>query len=194
MKSVKNHAKQRYCERILGITDPMEWKRYLVQNDEQVVEHVNRMVEHSNFIYRGQIGDNTTKVFRMADNVVLILNSTEEAVITMFKCNFDFGEDMDRQIIRNELNVLDNLNAELISIDESIKDFTFEAQAHISTIDLQMKAMEEQIKSLRVQKEAIEGDIKAKRSTRDFSAKEIEKRAVRMCNSIEYRKDLNANA
>lgn len=194
MVNVKNHAKQRYIERIVGVTDQMEWKRYLAVNDAQIVEHVNRMVEHSNFIYRGQIGDNTTKVFRMADNIILILDSQESTVITMFKCIFDFGEDMDRQIIRHELLQIDNLNAELRSIDEQIKEFVEQKQMEISTFDQTIKAMEEQIKSLRTQKESADAEIKGKRSTRDFSIRELEKRAVRMCNSIEYRKDLNANA
>jgi hypothetical protein len=194
MKNVKNHAKQRYCERILGITDAVEWKRYLAQNDQQVVDHVNRMVENSLFIYRGQIGDNTTKVFRMADNVVLVLDSQETCVITLFKCFFDFGEQMDREIIKHELNRLNELHADLTALDAEINAFVEAKQVEISTIEQQIKAMEAQISSLRAQKSAAEEAIKGKRATREFTIKEIEKRAVRLCNSIEYRKDLNANA
>lgn len=193
MKNVKNHAKQRYVERILGIRDITENKRYIVQNDAIICEHINRMVENSLFIYRGQIGDNTTKVFRMADNIVLVLDSQETCVITMFKCIFDFGEEMDRQIIKNELLMLDELHNELRNIETEINLFVEEQTVITTTLDAQIKAMEEQIRLLKSQKSAAEEAIKGKRAGRDFTTKEIEKRAVRLCNSIEYRRDLQAS-
>ncbi|WP_336784127.1 hypothetical protein [Paenibacillus illinoisensis] len=193
MKNVKNHAKQRYCERILGITDSNEWKRYLAQNDEIVCNHINKMVDNSLFIYRGQIGDNTTKVFRMADNIVLVMDSQETCVITLFKCYFDFGDDMDRQIIKHELLRLDELHNGLKNIDAEIQDFVEQVTVTSTTLDIQIKAMEEQLRLLKAQKTSADEAIKGKRAGREFTVKEIEKIAVRLCNSLEYRRDLQAS-
>ncbi|WP_124118493.1 hypothetical protein [Paenibacillus xylanexedens] len=193
MKNVKNHAKQRYCERILGITDSNEWKRYLAQNDEMVCNHINKMVDNSLFIYRGQIGDNTTKVFRMADNIVLVMDSQETCVITLFKCYFDFGDDMDRQIIKHELLRLDELHNGLKNIDAEIQDFVEQVTVTSTTLDMQIKAMEEQLRLLKAQKTSADEAIKGKRAGREFTVKEIEKIAVRLCNSLEYRRDLQAS-
>lgn len=193
MKNVKNHAKQRYCERILGITDSNEWKRYLAQNDEMVCNHINKMVDNSLFIYRGQIGDNTTKVFRMADNIVLVMDSQETCVITLFKCYFDFGDDMDRQIIKHELLRLDELHNGLKNIDAEIQDFVEQVTVTSTTLDMQIKAMEEQLRLLKAQKASADEAIKGKRAGREFTVKEIEKIAVRLCNSLEYRRDLQAS-
>lgn len=194
MKNIKNHAKQRYCQRVLGITEQNEWKRYIAQNDQMITDHVNRMVEHSEFIYRGQIGDNTTKVFRMSDNYVLVLDSQETCVITLFRCYFDFGDDTDRFIIKQELLKLDELHADLKTLDEEINSFIETKTVESSTLEQQIRAMEEQIKFLKIRKSSVDEEIKGKRATRDFNIKEIEKRAVRLCNSIEYRKDLQEGA
>ncbi len=193
MKNVKNHAKQRYCERILGITETNEWKHYIVQNDELICNHINKMVDNSLFIYRGQIGDNTTKVFRMADNIILVMDSQESCVITMFKCFFGFGDDMDRQIIKHELLRLDELHNELRNIEAEIHAFVEEMMVTTTTLDMQIKAMEEQLKLLKAQKTSAEEAIKGKKAGREFTSKEIEKLAVRLCNSIEYRRDLQAS-
>jgi hypothetical protein len=180
----------------MGFTVEREWKQWLAQDDNKnmVTAEVSKWVENSKFIYRGQIGDNTTKVFRIYDNIVLVLDSQETCIITMFKCSFDFGEDMDRIIIAHEIDTINDLHKELAVIDADISEFVEKKQVEISTIDQTIKALEAQIASLRVQKGAAEESVKGKKSTREFNTREIEKRAVRICNSIEYRKDLNSNA
>lgn len=190
MISIKNHAKKRYVERIMGITEPQEVKVALVDMNERIIEYVNRMYEHAAFIYRGQIGDNTTKNYYLVDNVVLVTDVGNSCVITLFKCSFDFGEKMDRIIIENEIKEISDLHTDLNQIDTEIIDFVEAKKTEIATIEMQLKAMEEQIKALRTMKSAAEEDIEAKRATKSFAMKEIERRACRICNSIEYRRDL----
>lgn len=194
MVNVTNHARIRYCERILGMTDRQEIKQYLAQNNEKVTTDLNKMHEYSQHIYRGQIGDNVTRAYRMADNIVLVMNSQGDAIVTLFKCVFDFGEDMDRKIIKHELESIKELNDYLDEVDIEIEEFIEGRQAKSTNIDLQLKALEEQIKLLRQQKSFIDDEVKNKRSEREFASKEVQKRAIRICNSIEYRSDLNEKA
>jgi hypothetical protein len=194
MKNVKNHAKLRYAQRVLGMSDEKEIKQYLAQNDQLVIDHINKMVDNSHFIYRGQIGDNTTKIFRIADNYILVLDSQETCVITLYKCYFDFGEKTDRFIIQQEMIMLDELHQELKNIDAEIDAFIEIKTVETSTLEQQIKALEEQVRMMKIRKTTCDEEVKGKRAVREFSLKEIEKRAVRLCNSIEYRKDLQSGA
>lgn len=190
MINIKKHAKQRYIERILGITDTQDIKVALVDMDERIIDHVNKMFEHASFIYKGQIGDNTTKNFYLVDNIVLVTDVGNTCVITLYKCSFGFGDSTDRFIIKSEIEQITALHEELNKIEVDIGEFVEAKQTEISTIDAKIRATEEQIKQLRTMKSAAEGEIEAKRATRTFNMKEIENRAVRICNSIEYRRDL----
>jgi hypothetical protein len=190
MKNVRNHAKLRYCERVLDMSDANEIKQYLAKNDQQVIEHVNRLAEHSNLIYRGQIGDNTTKIFRMVDNMIVVFDAQDTCVITLFKCIFDFGESMDRIIIKSELEQIEDLHNHLRIEDETINAFIEKRTVDSSTIDIQIKTFEEQLKLLKQQKVGIDEEVKGRKAGREIIVKEIEKKAVRLCNSLEYRRDL----
>jgi hypothetical protein len=175
------------------MTDQTEIKRHTATMNEEICASVDRLVKNSIFIWRGQLGDNTTKSFRISGDMVLVMDSQESCVITLFRCYFDFGTEMDKQIIAHEIARLDTLHEELKGIDEGISEYIEQKQLEISTYEQTIKAFEAQIASLRTQKNSAEEEIKAKRATRDFTTREIEKRAVRICNSIEYRKDLNAS-
>lgn len=192
MINIKNHAKKRYVERIMGITDTQEIKVTML-DDAPIIDHLNKMYDCASFIYKGQIGDNTTKNYWLADNVVLVTDVGNTCVITLFKCAFDFGEKMDRLIINNEITEITALHEELTKLDTGIQQFVEVKQIEISTIELQLRAMEEQMKALRTMKSAAEGEVDAKKAMRSFNTKEIERRALRICNSIEYRRDLKEN-
>jgi hypothetical protein len=194
MINVKNHAKKRYVERIMGITDAQEVKVTMVEMDSRIVEYLNRMYENASFIYKGQIGDNTTKNYFLVDNVVLVTDVGNSCVITLFKCSFDFGEKMDRIIIENEIKEISGLHEDLNKIEAEINEFIEIKQTEAHTIELQLRAMEEQMKALRTIKASIDEQVDAKRASRTYAMKEIEKRALRICNSVEYRKDLKENA
>lgn len=190
MINVKNHAKKRYVERIMGVTDLQEVRVKMVDMNERIVEWANRMYGNASFIYKGQIGDNTTKNYWLVDNVVLVTDVENSCLITLFKCCFDFGEKMDRIIIENEIREISELHDELNKIEAEIGQYVEVKKTEVSTIEMQLKAIEEQMKALRTMKSALEEDVEAKRASRTYATKEIERRALRICNSIEYRKDL----
>ncbi|RPK20100.1 hypothetical protein EDO6_06639 [Paenibacillus xylanexedens] len=100
---------------------------------------------------------------------------------------------MDRQIIKHELLRLDELHNGLKNIDAEIQDFVEQVTVTSTTLDMQIKAMEEQLRLLKAQKTSADEAIKGKRAGREFTVKEIEKIAVRLCNSLEYRRDLQAS-
>jgi hypothetical protein len=68
--NVSNHALQRYCQRVKGITDEKEVKQYVSQNREEMIREVNQLLESSKLIYSGQLnGEQSEAEFYIRDNL-----------------------------------------------------------------------------------------------------------------------------
>lgn len=194
MINVKKHAMIRYCERVMGLTEKHEINQYISLNAEQITTWINRMNDNAQFIYRGQIGDNITRIFKMADNVVLVVDTGNSCVVTLYKCLFDFGDEMDKKIIQSELKNIKELNETLDVINKGIEEFVEQKKLEENILEGQIKAMEDQLRILKNNKSFIGDEITNKRTSRDFTTKELEKRAIRICNSLDYRRDQSEKA
>ena len=110
---ISNHCKQRYVERITGIVDSKEIKRYLATEENSVVENIHKMLHYGNIIYDG-------KNFEPHDsNVVkIVLNGTwlvfvgkdSNTAITMYKIDLGLGEEFNKSYVSQFLKSLEDID------------------------------------------------------------------------------------
>lgn len=187
--NIKKHFYERFVERVIGITDKVDIMRYTNEHRDKLTSDINKMFEHAVFVYRGQIGNNMTMNFYMRDHMIMIADSQNTALITIYKCDYGFPEATNRKIAKDMFERSQELLEELNKAGEDIKEYVEQRELEASNIATQIRALDEQIKILRQQKEAVEADISARKGSVSYLHKELDKCATLLCNSIEYRKE-----
>ncbi len=186
--NIRNHFKERYVQRITGLTDKQEIKQYIVINDAQITEHINKIFEHAKFLYRGQVGkNNATCNFYIADNIILVADSHIN-LMTLYRVDFNFPEDINRQVAKGLLEEIEKLQELLEEANKDIDEFINRKTIEIENTDVELKALERQIEIKRSQKKVLEEEVKTKRGDVEYLNQEITKYANMLCNSLEYKK------
>jgi hypothetical protein len=132
LKSISNHAYERYVQRIMGYTEQCDINRYISQNKELITERINKLYQYSEQVYEGQAikGKEHQKVF-VKDTWVLIV-SPSETLITLFESNFPLGDEFNKTFIESCVKKLQSLHRELDElnghINENIKSYSEEIE------------------------------------------------------------------
>ncbi len=192
MKNCTKHSIERWVERIVGIITERERDDYIRDNREQIKEHMNKTFEFSDFIYKGKVGDNTERNFYIKDDIIFVLNVTDDAIITVYKVDFNFTKELN-------LNVAKGLLKEITKLLEEKEMKDSETYSHVEVLIEDNKKIEEQIKILEMQlkilkdnKKANDEYIKNYNSNTKYIDLEIQKYVNNLVNSKEYREDIKA--
>ena len=55
--AITKHAMTRYAERIAGRDELIDINIYIAQNEDKIIDDINKMCEHSELIYTGKVGN-----------------------------------------------------------------------------------------------------------------------------------------
>lgn len=107
--SITKHAMSRYAERIAGRDELIDINIYVAQNEEKIIEDINKMCEHSDFIYSGKVGnrDNNAVNVYLSGTWVILTDLNNSKVITLYKVEFNVGEEFNKQFISRIIEKLD---------------------------------------------------------------------------------------
>jgi predicted RNase H-like nuclease (RuvC/YqgF family) len=189
--NIRNHFKERYVQRINGLTDKQEIKQYIAVNDAQITENINKMFEHAKFLYRGQVGkNNATCNFYIADNLILVADNHIN-LMTLYRVDFNFPEEINRQVAKGLLEEIDRLQEMLQEANKDIDEYINQKTIEIENTDTEIKSLERQLEIKKMQKKILEDDVKGKRGDVDYLNQEITKYANMLCNSLEYKKAMS---
>ena len=107
--NITNHAMVRYAERIAGRDELIDINIYISQNKDKIVEDINKMCEYSEFIYSGRVGnrDNNAVNVYLSGTWVILTDLNNSRVITLYKVEFNIGEEFNKQFINKILEKLE---------------------------------------------------------------------------------------
>lgn len=190
MKSSTKHSLERWVERIVGIETKKERDDYIRDNREQLNENMNKTFEFAQFIYKGQIGDNTTKNYYIQGNIIFVLNTTDDAFVTVFKVDFNFTPELNLQVAKGLVEEIHKLVSEKEDIDLKVLEVVEAKLAESELRKVQINALEQQLAILKKDKLFIDESIKRVNSDSLVIDLEIKKFTNMLVNSKEYREDL----
>lgn len=130
---ISNHAAQRYAERIADRESLSDINIYVQRNMEKIEEDINKMLTHSTFIYYGKVGGkdkNAVNVY-LSGTWVILLDQTKSKVITLYKVDFNVGEEFNKQFIQL---VLDRMNRHAQELEERRADISDEKENYLRII------------------------------------------------------------
>ncbi len=98
---VTSHAIRRYTERIMGKSSELEINKFIATNEEKIKNDIRNMMDHAEFLYYGKVGvkDNTPVNVFLSGTWVLLLDVQKEVVITLYKINFNVGEEFNKEFV-----------------------------------------------------------------------------------------------
>ena len=134
MVNVTNHAMTRYAERIADRDTTCDINAYIVKNKEKIENDINTMLEHSQFLYYGKVGtkDNTNVNVYLSGTWVLLLDYNKAKVITLYKVDFNVGEDFNKQFIQRTLDCMEEHKKQLEEIKQRVQG---ERDSYLSIIE-----------------------------------------------------------
>ena len=97
--AITKHAMTRYAERIAGRDELIDINIYIAQNEDKIIDDINKMCEHSELIYTGKVGnrDNNPVNVYLSGTWIILTDLTESKVITLYKVELYVGEEFNKQ-------------------------------------------------------------------------------------------------
>ena len=188
---ITNHCKRRYAERIKNINNSVEVKEYISLNSDQIEKDINKIFEHAQFIATSQVGgDKTSKNFYISDNVILVVNTEDTAIITLYKVDFGFPDRTNRAITKDLLEEIAKLNNKLQQENNSIDKYVGSKKLDIDNWNNEIDCLQEQISSFKRKIKIAEADIDEKRKSTNVTNLQLKDYTNKLCNSLAYKMDL----
>lgn len=186
---ITNHAKERYVERIKGIIDKQEIKRYLSTEDEKIVKEINKLYQYSELIYRGQIGgDKTTKDFMLNNDICLVADN--DCIRTIYRINFAFPEPTRLMVINDLKNEIRRLQEEVEEENKLLQEKDLDINTSIKLLELEIKNLQEEIEVKKAEIEANEAIKKANRGNIRLLNRTLQTYAEQLLGNTQYKKDI----
>lgn len=183
---VSQHAKSRWVERMNGITDDKEIKRYLVNNSNKVTKDILTSFDNADFVFRGQLGKNhTTSDYYMLNNLVFVFE--KDTIITLFKCDFGLPySDLNETIKRSLISALQRAVEEQQDVKSKSGVKIKNIKDDIAKVNSEINGYRKQIDLLSLKKAGLEGQIKATESETSLANNKVSLLASKLL----YSKDL----
>lgn len=190
MINCTKHFLERWTERILGITTEKEVNNYISMNRDMLIENANKTFEYAEFIYKGQIGDNITRNFYIKDDIVFVVNTTNDAMITVYKVDLGFTKELNSTVRRGLIEEVHKLTKEKDEVEFQIL-LEVEGKEHkVFALDDEIRIVTEQLNNLKKQREFEAESIKNIKSKSANVGLDVKKYTMMLVNSKEYKKDL----
>jgi hypothetical protein len=176
-----NHAYERYCERFLNISEN-DIKKYLEENKEDVRNSFIELLNKSIFLFKGAYCENNIVNYYVVDNFIIVVNESNEAIITLYKINFGLGEDINK-IVTNELI------KEINILKEKEQEETKNKEKEISEIEMNINRIDSDIEKLTNEIEILNKNrniLESKKELSEFSIKTLRNDIQAKCGKIIY--------
>lgn len=186
-----NHIKQRYVERILNINNSVEVKQYIVDNNDKVESDLDKLMEFSQCIGTAQInGDKTSKNYHLRDNIIIVTDTDNSTMITLYKVDFGFPDRTNRVIVDDLMKDISELDELLEETNKGINEYIGQKELEIDNYDAEILNLKQRIEIITQKKNVAVDAVKAKRLDNDYIRKQREDYMNKLCNSLALKKDL----
>lgn len=183
---VSQHAKSRWVERMNGISDDKEIKRYLVNNSNKVTKDILTSFDNADFVFRGQLGKNhTTSDYYMLNDLVFVFE--KNTIITLFKCDFGLPySDLNETIKRSLVSALQRAVKEQQDVKSKSGVEIKKIKNEVAKVNEEVNRYRKQIDLLALKKSGLEGQIQAAESETQLANSKV----ALLASKLLYSKDL----
>jgi hypothetical protein len=192
MKNCTNHFLERWTERIVGIKTDREKKDYITSNRQMIIEHANKTLEHADFIYKGAIGTNKECNYYIEDDIIFVLNATNDALVTVYKIDLGFTPELNVTVRKGLMEEIKRLTAEHEEVELEAMLEVDKKYEQADKMEDQIKIMKEQLALMEKQRDFVKQEAKMLKEKSSHVGLELKKFTMMLVNSKEYKDDLRS--
>ena len=103
--TISRHAKERYAERIMDRDHPTDVAVFIRDHEDKIQNDIEKMIEYGTLLYEGPSSKDTKRPVGVTLNGswVVIWDTKEFVVITLYCIDLGVGSDVNNAFIRNAL-------------------------------------------------------------------------------------------
>ena len=110
--TISKHAKERYAERIMEKATSNEINTFLVQNEDKIINNINKMIQYGELIYTGKQTQKDGRTYNVEVFLnglwVVITDIKSKNVITLYKIDLGVDEEFNQEYVSR---MMDKFNA-----------------------------------------------------------------------------------
>lgn len=144
------HIKERYAERMAGRDSAIDINTYIAQNGEKIERDIEKLIEHSEVIFKGVTTTGKPPVtVRLSGTWVIITDQSDRVVITLYKVDFGLTEDLNKDYVKGWLEKLNQDMKELADRKAQSKEEVEAYKKAIKDNEALIKECEDTVKRLK---------------------------------------------
>lgn len=187
--AISKHAKERFVERILGIPKE-EVKSYLAKNESIVEEHILEMYTYSEKIWSGQLFGNITRNYYLRDDIVIVVDTNDQCIVTVFYVDFGLTRDGNRRLVKVLLEEKEQIEKDLEKVNQSIQEEIAICSVELEQVESEISLLKSRLEGLTMKRDAIKMMIEGADAKKNDLNDRIDTIMKMICSSIEFKKDI----
>lgn len=131
--TVSKHAKERYTERIMDKATANEINTFLVQNDDKIVNDINKMIQYGGLIYTGKQTQKDGRSYNVEVYLnglwIIIVDLKSKNVITLYKIDLGVDDEFNQEYVRRMMDKFSAAkeNVELVTYEVEHENDSYES-------------------------------------------------------------------
>ena len=189
MINATKHARERYASRIKGV-EKIAIKSNVVMYGTEYEKDLNKMYDNSRLIYTGKFQNHNECNYRLADDIILVVDKQEQNLITLYRVDFNFTKKINKSILQDLVQELNEREEAWLSEKAKAEETNNGLDNEKALLELNIEAKTQELKDLQERLKALNEYMKTTNAD-EISAKEkMDDIARKIVYSIDYKKSM----
>lgn len=189
MINATKHARERYASRIKGV-EKNAIKSNVVMYGAEYEKDLNKMYDNSRLIYTGKFQNHNECNYRLADDIILVVDKQEQNLITLYRVDFNFTKKINKSILQDLVQELNEREEAWLSEKAKAEETNNGLDNEKALLELNIEAKTQELKDLQERLKALNEYMKTTNAD-EISAKEkMDDIARKIVYSIDYKKSM----
>ena len=189
MINATKHARERYASRIKGV-EKNAIKSNVVMYGAEYEKDLNKMYDNSRLIYTGKFQNHNECNYRLADDIILVVDKQEQNLITLYRVDFNFTKKINKSILQDLVQELNEREEAWLSEKAKAEETNNGLDNEKALLELNIETKTQELKDLQERLKALNEYMKTTNAD-EISAKEkMDDIARKIVYSIDYKKSM----
>ena len=185
MINATKHARERYASRIKGVKNAI--KSNVVMYGAEYEKDLNKMYDNSRLIYTGKFQNHNECNYRLADDIILVVDKQEQNLITLYRVDFNFTKKINKSILQDLVQELNEREEAWLSEKAKAEETNNGLDNEKALLELNIEAKTQELKDLQERLKALNEYMKTTNADEINAKEKMDDIARKIVYSIDYK-------
>lgn len=189
MINATKHARERYASRIKGV-EKNAIKSNVTMYGAEYEKDLNKMYDNSRLIYTGKFQNHNECNYRLADDIILVVDKQEQNLITLYRVDFNFTKKINKSILQDLVQELNEREEAWLSEKAKAEETNNGLDNEKALLELNIEAKTQELKDLQERLKALNEYMKTTNADEINAKEKMDDIARKIVYSIDYKKSM----